>query len=365
MVAVAVDVAPLHGPRTGVGVAVAGLLDALARVDPALVVVPYLTSLRARPEAGTRRLPYPAALAVRCWARLPWPPADRFLRPARVVHGTNYVVPPGRLPRLVSVYDCWFLRHEHLAVPDVRRAGAVLRRAVARGATVHTTSQATAGQLAELFPTCRIEVVPLGPPPALPEPPEQPPIPHLSTRPFVVAIGTLERRKNLPCLVRAFGELASDHPELHLVLAGADGDDRGAVDDACRALPSPVARRVVLPGRVDDATKSWLLHRAEVLAYPSLDEGFGFPLLEAMAADTPIVASTAGSIPEVAGDAALYAPPDDVGALTHALAQALSDQQLRGALLSAGRRRLGAFDWAATAKSMAALYSSLSVEHDP
>lgn len=364
MVAVAVDVAPLYGPRTGVGTAVAGLLDALARLDPAPELVPYLTSFRARPAPGTRRLPYPAALAVRCWARVPLPPADRFLRPAQVVHGTNYVVPPGRVPRLVSVYDCWFLRHEHLAHPDVRRAGAVLRRAVARGATLHTSSQATAGQLAELFPGRRVEVVPLGAPPALPEPPEQATIPQLSTRPFVVAIGTLERRKNLPCLVRAFGELAGEQPELHLVLAGADGDDRVAIDEARRSLPASVARRVLLPGRVDDATKSWLLQRAEVLAYPSLDEGFGFPLLEAMAAGTPIVASTAGSIPEVAGDAALLVPADDVGALAQALAQALGDQALRQGLLSAGQRRLGQFDWATTARAMAALYSSLAVERD-
>lgn len=364
MVAVAVDVAPLHGPRTGVGVAVAGLLDALTRLDPAPVVVPYLTSYRARPEEGTRRLPYPAALALRCWARMPVPPADRYLRPAQVVHGTNYVVPPGRLPRVVSVYDSWFLRHEHLAVPDVRRAGAVLRRAVARGATVHTSSQATARQLTELFPATRIEVIPLGPPPALPPPRPGPALPELSTRPFVVAIGTLERRKNLPSLVRAFGELAGAHSELHLVLAGADGDDRAAVDEARHALPTTVARRVLLLGRVDDATKSWLLHHADVLAYPSLDEGFGFPLLEAMAAGTPIVASTAGSIPEVAGDAALLVPPDDVGALAHAIAQTVGDQALRTRLLDAGQRRLGQFDWAATARAMAALYSSLSVEHD-
>lgn len=363
MVAVALDVAPLHGPRTGVGVAVAGLLDALARLDPAPEVIPYLTSYRAQPEPGTRRLPYPAAVALRCWARVPFPPADRFVRPADVVHGTNYVVPPGRLPRLVSVYDSWFLRHERLAVPDVRRAGAVLRRAIARGATVHTSSHATAGQLGELFPRCRIEVIPLGPPPPLPEPPTAPPVPGLSDQPFVVAIGTLERRKNLPCLVRAFGELADDYGELHLVLAGADGDDRDSIERAIAALARPVARRVVLPGRVDDTAKAWLLQRAVALAYPSLDEGFGFPLLEAMAADTPVVASTAGSIPEVAGDAALLTPPDDTAALAHALARVLEDESVRAELVAAGRRRLDAFTWRTTAQSMAALYSALAMEH--
>ncbi len=120
---------------------------------------------------------------------------------------------------------------------------------------------------------------------------------------------------------------------------------------------------VGLPGRVDDTAKAWLLQRAVALAYPSLDEGFGFPLLEAMAADTPVVASTAGSIPEVAGDAALLTPPDDTAALAHALARVLEDEAVRAELVAAGRRRLDAFTWTTTAQSMAALYSALAMEH--
>ena len=104
------DTGPLFGPKTGVGLAVEAMHAALAARDD-LELVDYVLSFRARPEPPTRRLPLPAALAHRLWARGGRPQADRWLHDVQVVHGTNYVVPPSRLPRLVSVYDCWFLRH--------------------------------------------------------------------------------------------------------------------------------------------------------------------------------------------------------------------------------------------------------------
>ncbi|HRE03736.1 MAG TPA: glycosyltransferase, partial [Ilumatobacteraceae bacterium] len=227
-----------------------------------------------------------------------------------VLHGTNYVVPPSRLPRVVTVYDCWFLRHPELADPAVHRAGLVLRRAVRTGATVHATSHATAAAVRDLLATDAVEVIPLAAPPTrpvavAPTMDDAPAIAgRLATRPYVLALGTIERRKNLPTLIAAFGRMDSAGSPL-LVIAGADGDDRAAVDAAIGQLDASARERVVLTGRIDDATKQWLLAHARVLAYPSLDEGFGFPLLEAMAADVPIVASTAGSIPEVAADAAV------------------------------------------------------------
>ncbi|MFZ1489345.1 MAG: glycosyltransferase, partial [Ilumatobacteraceae bacterium] len=109
-------------------------------------------------------------------------------------------------------------------------------------------------------------------------------------------------------------------------------------------------------------TNAWLLTNAAALAYPSLDEGFGFPLLEAMAAGTPVVATSVGSIPEVAGDAAILCAPDDVAGLADALHRVLTDADERERLLAAGRRRLQAFDWEATALAMSALYRDLAGE---
>ena len=347
------DTGPLFGPKTGVGFAVEAMHSALAARDD-LELVDYVLSLRARPEPPTRKLPLPAALAHRLWARGDRPQADRWLHDVQVVHGTNYVVPPSRLPRLVSVYDCWFLHHPEDASPAVRLAGKVLRRAVAGGAVVHTSSHATNRAVRELMPGASVHTVHLAPL-DLPPPPASSPIPELTTRPFVVAIGTLERRKNLPLLVKAFGVLAKEQAGVRLVLAGGDGDDRDAIHDAIDALGSN-AHRVMFTGRIDEGVRSWLLHHAAVLAYPSLDEGFGFPLLDAMQAGVPVVASDAGSIPEVAGDAALLCPPTDVEGLARNLAVAINSPSVRADLVAAGARRLQHFTWQRCAAEMAELY---------
>ena len=238
-------------------------------------------------------------MAHRLWAVADRPRVDRFLGRPDVVHGTNYVVPPCRAPRVVSVYDCWFLHHPTLATQrcPTQRAGAAPGHRQRRNRPRLLGGDRGAGH--ELFPVARVATIPLAPLP-VPEPPVESPLPSLGGRPFIAAIGTLERRKNLPVLVEAFGLAAAENHELVLVLAGADGDDRPRVNAAIDALDPAAARRVIMTRRVDEPTRSWLLHHAAVLAYPSLDEGFGFPLLDAMQIGVPIVASNAGASPRCA-----------------------------------------------------------------
>src|SRR4051794_19652811 len=119
---VAFDVGPLTAPRTGVGHAVAAMHDSLG-THRDVEFVDYITSFRSRPPAGTRRLPLPAMVAHRLWSVMDHPRVDRLLGAPDVVHGTNYVVPPARGAQVVTVYDCWFLRHSALAARDVHRAG--------------------------------------------------------------------------------------------------------------------------------------------------------------------------------------------------------------------------------------------------
>jgi glycosyltransferase involved in cell wall biosynthesis len=351
---VAVDVGPLAAPRTGIGNAVAAMIAALGLRDD-VACEPYLLSFRARPDGGVRRLPLPAAFAHRLWARADHPRADRWLAGADVVHGTNYVVPPLHLPGVVSVYDCWFLRHPELASPTVRRFGRLVARAVRRGATVHACSQATADAVTELLPGARVRVVHLA---ALPLAPAAAiaPLPDLAGRPYVLSVGTLERRKNLPTLVEAFGMLATEQPDVQLVLAGAGGDDRPAVEAAIDRLGAATAARVLVTGRIDEPSLAWLVHNATAVAYPSLDEGFGFPLLDAMQAGVPVVASTAGSIPEVAGDAALLCPPTDTTGLAAALATALTDTTVRARLVAAGAAQWQRWSWEGCAAGLADVY---------
>lgn len=352
---VAIDVGPLYGHRTGVGAAVEGMTESLA-AQPGISLAPYLTSARSEPRPGHRRLPVPGIVASHLWSRFDRPSADRWLPDVDVVHGTNYVAPPTRHPTVVSVYDCWFLRHPDRATPVVRRAGQNLRRAVDRGAWLHVTSDATAATARELLRTDRVVTVYLGAPSAPPTAANIPPaVADAAGRRLVVAIGTEERRKDLPLLVEAFTHLARDRDDVVLVLAGAPGDDSERVERAIAA--NPARERIRRLGPVDESAKAWLLRHATVLVYPSLDEGFGFPILEANAAGTPVVATAVGSVPEIAGDAAVLVddPSRSPGTLAEAVAGVI-DGHGRLALIEAGYRNVRRFDWATTAEHLVGLY---------
>jgi glycosyltransferase involved in cell wall biosynthesis len=360
MLRVAIDVGPTHARRTGVGNAVAWMLEALDGRDD-VEPLKYVTSARARVRHDERRVPMPAAVALRAWSHRS-PPMDRWLGNPDVVHGTNYVVPPARAPRLVSVYDCWFLDHPEDATADVARSADVLRRAVADGARVVTSSDATTRRVRDLLDTDRVRTVLLGPPRAGPEPAAEAPVslPELSDQPFVLALGTIERRKNLPTLVDAFGRVARETADVRLVIAGAAGNDVAAVDRAIGRLRDDIAGRIVRTGVVDDTSKNWLLHHARALAYPSLDEGFGFPILEAQQVGTPVVASTAGSIPQIAGAAALLSPARDAEALAANLYWVISNDDMHANLVRRGHRNLRRFSWDTAAAQLSAIYHDLA-----
>jgi glycosyltransferase involved in cell wall biosynthesis len=364
-VRVALDVGPLYGPRTGVAEAVAGMRTALdARSD--VQVDGYLVSRRATPRPGDRKLPVPGIVGVHAWSRGDMPRADRWLTGCDVLHGTNYVAPPARLPTVVSVYDCWFLAHPDEAAPLVRRAGQVLRRRIAAGAWVHTGAEAISAQARELLATERVATVPLGPPApiaALADLPRPAWADQIGGRPFVLSVATQERRKNLGLLVAAFAELAPRVPDALLVLAGAPGDDSATVAAALAALPPAVAARVLELGFVDEPAKHWLLRSAAALAYPSRDEGFGFPVLEGHAAGTPVVACRVGSLPEVGGDATAFVDARTPDAMAATLERVLSDAGTRLTLIEAGYRNLARYSWDATADGLVDLYARAIGEH--
>lgn len=344
---VALDGTPLLRTPTGVGAFVAGAAHALAERDD-IDLHTYALSFRSR---GWRAV-LPAGVLLRCWERLDYPPAEWWTRQADVVHGTNFVVPPTRRAgRVVTVHDLTPLRFPELASPTTRRFPALVRRAVLRGALVHTPSAFVAAEVVDLLGADPERVVPVhhGVPPIAPatSPPAVP-------RPYVLALGTIEPRKDFPSLVRAFDALAAVHPDLHLVVAGPDGwgaDGLAAAIDGARHR----ARIRRLPW-VGDAERAALLRHAAAFAYPSRYEGFGFPPLEAMTVDVPVVATDAGALPEVVGDGAVLVPPGDVDALADGLARVLTDDDVRTAVVARGRRRVEAFSWDRCAAGLADLY---------
>ncbi len=173
---------------------------------------------------------------------------------------------------------------------------------------------------------------------------------------FILFLGTLEPRKNLGALLRAYAALRARTGERapKLVIAGGKGwfydriltevDVLGLADD------------VIFPGYVAADELPWWYRAAELFVYPSRFEGFGLPVLEAMACGTPVITTSSSSLPEVAGDAALLVDPDDVPALSDAMERVVSDPDLQGALRAAGLQRAASFSWQRTATETARLY---------
>jgi alpha-1,3-rhamnosyl/mannosyltransferase len=171
----------------------------------------------------------------------------------------------------------------------------------------------------------------------------------------VLAVGTLEPRKNLPRLIAAWTRLPEELRSAHaLALVGPRGWDDEEVLAAARAAG------VRLLGRVGDAQLHALYANATAFAYPSLYEGFGLPVLEAMAAGAPVLTSLSSSLPEVAGDAALLVDPRDTAAIAAGLERLLRDAGLRERLRVAGRARAAAFSWERTARETHALLAQLA-----
>lgn len=174
--------------------------------------------------------------------------------------------------------------------------------------------------------------------------------------PYILAIGTVEPRKGLPDLVAAFDLMAESLPDVQLKIAGPVG--WGEEDLAAAVRSARHTARIHRVGWIDD--RSSLIAGARVLAYPSLYEGFGLPPLEAMSLGVPVVATAAGAIPEVVGDAAQLVPPHDVTALSEALALVSQDHATRERLIAAGRRRATEFSWERAGRDLAGLYRTLA-----
>ncbi len=362
--ALAIDATALLGPRTGIGTFVENLLTHL---DPTEVdVTAFSVTWRGRNRlhravpVGVRAVarPLPARPLRALWTRWGRPPIEWLVGEADVVHGPNFVVPPTRRAgSVVSVADLTPLHWPELCIAPVRRYPSLIQRAIDRGALVHAISDFVADEIRQHFAVDpdRVTTVHLGvvrTPAGAGDPPP-------TDRPYVVATGTVEPRKNLPVLVAAFDQLA-EAADLDLVIAGPDGWGVDELDAAIAASRS--RRRIHRLHWVDEASRQRLVAEAAVLAYPSRYEGFGLPPLEAMAVGTPVVAARAGAVPEVVGEAAILVEPGDVDGLAAALLTVVDDDARRSELVEAGRLRVDGFRWGNTAAGLTEIYRRAALD---
>ena len=270
-------------------------------------------------------------------------------RRADLFHGLNQRLPTVRLRRTVTTFHDLFVLTSDYSTPDFRRRFAEqARRAAAESDRIIAVSEFTATQVEQLLGVerSRLRVVHHGvriPPPS-----------QIEREKIVLHVGAIQTRKNVARLIQAFETIS---PDWRLILAGSAGFGADAILRAIDA--SPARERISVLGYVtDEALADWY-SRSMILAFPSLDEGFGIPILEAMAAGLPVLTSNRSALAEVAGDAAVLVNPESVEELTEALGKMIADESLRQELKQKGLARAAAFTWPKAVESTWNVYREL------
>ncbi len=360
---IGIDAHHVNGKPQGSRTYLLSLIKALSRLSPlpplskdelivysfrpeetsAFLAVDTLEHRRVFPRSARIRLPFVIpALAMR----------DRL----SVLH-SQYLAPPLSLvPDVVTIHDILFETHPDLFEGAFsERSVALMRRTARRAAVILTVSEFSRRALVERYqlPPDKVLVTPNGVDREAFHPMGSTALLEVRDRyrldgPFVLAVGRIEPRKNLLRLIRAFSRARERlSGGVRLVIAGQeDFRSREVFEEAERQAGGSVR----FLGAVPDTDLPALYNLAEALAYPSLAEGFGIPVLEAMACGTPVLASPRGALPEVGGDAVLWVDPEDEEALAGGIEKILTDSEIRGKLRAAGPSRAWRFDWNETAK---------------
>ena len=300
----------------------------------------------------------PLRVLNRAWRRMEWPPIETLAgRRFDVVHSPEPLLIPSRdAAGVVTIHDLDFLDHSERAERDARRDYPLLVRQHAhRADRIVVPSAWTAAEVARRLevPPGRIAICRHGAPDLAPRD-------SIPADGHLLFVGTLAARKNIAGLIDAYARLVQLRPEVPpLVLAGAMPDGP-APDWLTRCDKPPLAGRIRFTGYVDGPTRDQLYAGARALTLVSLDEGFGLPVLEAMACGVPVVASNRGALPEVVGtvvgDAGLIVDPDDTEALTGALDRIITDDALAERCVARGYEQVRGFTWEASARALCKTY---------
>lgn len=374
---IAIDYTSAIAQGAGIGRYTRSLVAALARVDETNRYLLFSS------EAPTPERGFPASPRMRervislagrpvgnrtltiLWHRLRLPlPVELVTGNVDVLHAPDFSMPPAlRTPRVVTIHDLAFLTHPECALPSlVDYLNRVVPRAVRAATRLIAVSQNTADDLVNYLGVERerISVIHLGIDPRFRRVEDQRVLRALDTRlglehPLALAVGTIEPRKNYERLIAAFARARREPggPRM-LAICGRKGwlyegtfaaVEQWGVGDGVRFLDN-----------VSDSDLPALYSTADVVAMPSIYEGFGIPVTEAMACGTPVVCSTGGSLPEVVGDAALMVAPEDIAGLADALVKAVTDADARERLVARGLERARSFNWDEAARAHVRVY---------
>jgi glycosyltransferase involved in cell wall biosynthesis len=339
-----------------------------------------------------RRLPFHDKWLMRAWQRLRLPiPVELIVGRVDLFHSPDFTLPPTLpgVPTLLTVHDLSFIRDPDSAWPSLRAfLNRAVPRSVRRATHVLADSQATRYDLVELFgtPPEKITVLYSGVDERFKPVRDQVEIDRVCAkyqlpRPFILSVGTLQPRKNYGRLIEAFARIiqqpstppraqaerskaestsarGSAQDAWHLVIAGGTGWMVESIFEHVKRLG--LEGRVHFPGFVDDADLPALYSAADLFAYVSLYEGFGLPLLEAMACGTPVIGASTSSLPEVIGAAGLLVDPRNVDDIARALQQLIDQPALREKSIGLGLERAQAFTWGQAARDLLAIYNQVA-----
>lgn len=368
---IAIDYTSAARQRAGIGRYTRSLIRALAEsdnVNPYTLYVPrdalYLEEAREFPKNfRITSAPLNERYMVAMWHRAQIPlPVELVTGAADIFYSPDFVLPPTRArKKILTVHDLSFKRVPATAVPKLKwyLEGAV-PRAVARADLIFADSNATRNDLIELYdtPPDRVQTLYSGYDARFHPVTDETELARVRAayrleKPFLLHVGMVEPRKNLVRLIEAFSQLRQKH-ELELVIAGG----RGWMYDEIYAAPEKfgVSDAVHFIGFVPDADLPALYSLAEMVVYPSLYEGFGLPVLEAMACGAAVVTSNNSSLPEVAGDAALMVDARDSEAIAWAISRFLDDHQWRGIMQGKALKQAKRFSWDKSAEQLRAAF---------
>lgn len=368
---VCIDYRPALHQATGVGTYVRGLLRGLLATHPDDRYTAFSASLRHRLEipAALRGVePLDVRFPVRwldwLWHRRGWPPVELWSDRIDVAHSPSPMpMPARRAARLITIHDCYFLRHPEDVEGPIKRDYVPLVRAAAESSdAVLTVSETTREEIVDILglPESRVHVTPLAVEPEFrpADPPDAEERAELSIpQRYLLFVGRREPRKGLDTLLEAFETIHAEEPDLELLLVGPPG--LRWEESWKRASESVRGATICLSHRGSD-TLPRLYAGAEALVLPSRWEGFGLTALEAAACGVPVVATRAGALPETLGEAAEWATVDDADDFAAACLRVLRSPERSAELRTAGLDRAAGYDWNRTAERTHEVYRAVA-----
>ena len=377
MPTIGIDYTAAYEQGAGIGRLVRQLIAALAAEDhatPYKLFVAGATPAQLPPIPGRNFKWYPTRVNplwfARVWYRARvFLPVEGFIGNVQLFHATDFVLPP-HLPTtktILTVHDLSFVRAPETSTPILKRyLDNVVPWSVRRADHVLADSQATKDDLMDLYgtPANKITVLLSGVDDRFQR--INDPVAWQAVRvkykipaenPFIFSIGTVQPRKNYTRVIEALHQLGRDFEHVHYVIAGGKGWLDAPIYQMVRDLG--MTDRVHFIGFADDTDLPTLYSAAAVTAYPSLYEGFGFPILESMACGTPVLTANVSSMPEVAGEAAVMVNPYQVEAIAEGLRRLLTDKGLQAKLIEQGYAQARLFSWQKAAAELKMIYDDV------